>query len=85
MPYIDKEERTGFDFLVKEMNSRIKTEGQLNYVITKLLMGFVNNFGKKYKTFNTIIGAIECAKQEFYRRFIAPYEDEKIKTNGDLD
>lgn len=25
-----------------------------------------------------------CAKQEFYRRVLSPYEDKKIKENGDI-
>jgi hypothetical protein len=27
---------------------------------------------------------LECIKQEFYRRKLAPYEEAKIKENGDL-
>jgi hypothetical protein len=27
---------------------------------------------------------LECAKQEFYRRNTAPYEDEKVLENGDV-
>lgn len=29
------------------------------------------------------LGALECCKLEFYRRVAAPYEDSKIKSNGD--
>ena len=29
-------------------------------------------------------GALECAKLEFARRIVAPYEDAKIKENGDV-
>ena len=29
-------------------------------------------------------GAVECAKLEFYRRVVAPHEDEKMKDNGDV-
>jgi hypothetical protein len=40
--------------------------------------------GKNYKHINEIIGVLECAKQEFYRRVAAPYEDTKIQENGDV-
>jgi hypothetical protein len=40
--------------------------------------------GKNYQTVNDIVGALEGAKMEFYRRAAAPYEDLKIKENGDV-
>jgi len=32
-----------------------------------------------------MIGVLECVKQEFYRRKVAPYEDIKIIENGDIE
>ena len=40
--------------------------------------------GKSYSVMNEIVGALECAKLEMYRRIYAPYEDEKIEANGDV-
>jgi hypothetical protein len=37
-----------------------------------------------YRRINEVMGALECAKQEFYRRVAVPYEDKKIKENGDV-
>lgn len=37
-----------------------------------------------YKDLNDAIGALEACKLEFYRRVIVPYEDQKIKSNGDV-
>ena len=37
-----------------------------------------------YAEINRIIGALECAKLEIYRRLAVPYEDEKIILNGDV-
>jgi hypothetical protein len=31
-----------------------------------------------------LIGMLECAKLELYRRSVANYEDEKILENGDV-
>ena len=37
-----------------------------------------------YQTMNDIMGALAGAQIEFYRRKVAPYEDTKIKDNGDV-
>lgn len=60
------------------------TSGELNFVITKNCLGFLKMEGESYDTYNSIIGALECAKQEIYRRMISPYEDKKITENGDV-
>lgn len=66
------------------MEHLIPTDGDLNYVITKLCLAYVEQHGKSYHTLNDITGALECAKLEFNRRLIGPYEDSKIKENGDV-
>ncbi len=38
----------------------------------------------KYQTYNDILGALEGAKLELYRRQIGPYEETAIKRNGDV-
>jgi hypothetical protein len=40
--------------------------------------------GENYQHFNDVLGALEGAKLELYRRRIAPYEDTKIVENGDV-
>lgn len=40
--------------------------------------------GGKYDSLNAVIGVLECAKQEFYRRAAVPYENQKITENGDV-
>jgi len=40
--------------------------------------------GKGYRTMNEVLGAFDAASKEFYRRVVAPYEDEKIEQNGDV-
>jgi len=39
---------------------------------------------KKYQTFNDILGALEGAKLEVYRRVVGPYENGKMSENGDV-
>ena len=58
--------------------------GQLNYGITSLAVDYVDQHGLSYDTINAVLGALEGAKLEFYRRVAGRYEDEKIKENGDV-
>ena len=79
MPYIRQEQRNK---LAK--GEKPKDAGELNYSITKMLLEYLEAKGKSYATFNEIMGVMQCATQEFYRRWVAPYEDIKIKENGDV-
>ncbi len=60
------------------------TPGELNFLITHQCIKYLGVNGLSYKTINDIIGALECAKIEFYRRKVAEYEDSKIIQNGDV-
>jgi hypothetical protein len=59
------------------------TDGELNYCITNMCLKFLGS-NPRYTDFNTVIGVLECAKLEMYRRAVAPYEDTKIIENGDV-
>ena len=61
-----------------------KTPGELNYQISNLISEFCSANKLSYQTINDVVGALEGAKLEFYRRVAAPYEDTKIVTNGDV-
>ena len=78
MPYIPK--------IHREQAKKVGAidAGELNFLLTEVCLDYIHRQGRKYSTFNDIIGALECAKQEFYRRLAAPYEDVKIKENGDV-
>lgn len=58
--------------------------GELNFQLTMLCRNYLRQHGLCYSTINDIIGALEGAKMEFYRRVAAPYEDQKITQNGDV-
>jgi hypothetical protein len=80
MPYIEKQQRSLIDF-----NSILpNTAGQLNYKIHNILEEYVKANGVSYQTYNDMIGALEAAKLELYRRSVSNYEDLKIKENGDI-
>ncbi len=80
MPYIDKDARQRL-----EEGGEPETAGELNYVISKIADRYlIAKGGLRYANINEVIGALECAKLEFYRRIAAPYEDTKIESAGDV-
>ncbi len=80
MPYIKPADRD--ELLVPQ------TPGELNWKITTLCLEFLDQRQGSgpagYGEYNEIVGILECAKLEFYRRAVASYEDRKIKENGDV-
>ena len=58
--------------------------GELNFQITMVCSNFLDKHGLNYANINTAIGALECAKLELYSRIARPYEDKKIRENGDV-
>ena len=79
MPYITKERRR--KLIVRE--EAPQTAGELNYLLTTLIRDYFERH-PNYQSINDVVGALEGAKLEFYRRIASPYEDKKIKTNGDV-
>lgn len=63
---------------------KIENCGDLNFAFTVILNDYWKN-NPRYQTANDIIGALEGAKMEFARRYVYPYEDEKISENGDVE
>lgn len=80
MPYITKRQREDLGLWKDSPGD----PGELNYAITVLLDEYMQHQGLRYQTINDIVGALEGAKLEFYRRIAAPYEDAKIVANGDV-
>jgi hypothetical protein len=78
MPYL-----TDWDKYQAE-NDEAVTPGMLNYLFTVQAIRYVEDRGLSYQTINDVLGALEGAKLEFYRRVVAPYEDKKIKEKGDV-
>jgi len=84
MPYIKKEDRKKFDVKIADLAREIETEGELNYVITKICLRWLYKHKVCYSVLNSIIGVLFCVIQEFYRRIVSIYEDNKIEENGDV-
>jgi len=81
------EARGKYENAITEIIGILKTQpvesidGDLNYIITRILKG---SYPLRYFNLNRAVGVLECCKLEFYRRVAAPYEDTKIKENGDV-
>ena len=80
MPYVTAEARSRLD-----QGGNPETAGELNYAITRIVDTYlIRKGGVRYSHLNEVIGALECAKLELYRRVAAPYEDQKITETGDV-
>lgn len=85
MPYIKQKDRNRFKDVVKALLSNLPNNaGEINYLFTWICRLYVIKSGSCYQSYNDVLGALEGVKLELYRRQIAPYEDEKIKEEGDL-
>ena len=85
MPYIKEEDRNelidAFESLYKVIRCNGSITGSLNYMLFKI----AKRYCTCYSDYRDFIGELESAKLEIYRRLIAPYEDLKIKENGDVE
>jgi len=91
MPYITQDKRDVLDPSIEQVLHALRqlesddpsnnTEGNLNYLITKLLFRV---YSQSYRDVNDAVGMLECCKLEFYRKFAAPYEDQKEFENGQV-
>ena len=87
MPYIKDEDRQRIEgslLNLPDLAAQITCVGELNYVITRLLVKILEREGMSYTNAQNWVSALEMAKLEFYRRCLAPYEDQKIAENGDV-
>ncbi len=84
MPYITRDRRKVFDKALAELASEVNNEGELNYCIYKLSMLIAERIGHSYSNLSMCSSAMEHAKLEWYRKVLGPYEDVKIRQNGDI-
>lgn len=80
MPYITSQRREE----LKDGGSFARDAGELNYVITRIVLEYFCWNGRRYQQINDVVGALESCKAEFQRRIVNDYEDKKIEENGDV-
>lgn len=93
MPYIKQEYRNELDNLIDDFAKKVKEihkdnpaqtrDGLLNYSLTRLFNQVYAD--ARYHDFNELIGMLECCKLEYYRKYIADYEDLKENENGKVE
>jgi hypothetical protein len=88
MPYITQEDREEYDGALDELGLVLDEHeyiaGHVTYVIYRMLARWF----KKYPCYNTIAhirGCLAGILSELDRRYFFPYEDKKIKENGDVE
>jgi len=91
VPYIAPEDRPALDAAIDGLAAAVNEkaaerdgafEGYLNYAITRLALEVIPS--RRYASIARVTGVLENVKQEFYRRYAAPYEDEQIERSGDV-
>ena len=79
MPYITQQDRK---ILKIDDFQYLKNGGELNYAITTLCARYIEQNGLRYKNISDVVGALEGAKMEFFRKVVNPYEQIKEDENG---
>ena len=91
MPYIKEDQREELDPCIDNLIKCLDPEkdlmidnilGDINYTFSRILGGLMGTLS--YNKIAMITGVLENIKQEFYRRVAQPYEDLKIRQNGDI-
>lgn len=83
MPYIKQEERPVFqDFAWK--CPALVNKGQLEYLITLLMINFMNSREHTYSNLHDCIYAVIHAAEEFKRTQLDPHEHEAELRNGSI-
>lgn len=80
MPYIDQKDRDEIDQGIRLP----EVPGELAYVIYSTVVDYVSQFDPSFVLYNDVTGVLQNVSLEFHRRYIAPYEDEKLQINGDV-
>ena len=90
MPYLKQNTRDVLDGALNDLirQAQILTKGGeswagiVNYCATRLTLGVLPKVD--YAHLSQAVGTLYCTAAEFYRRKVAPYEDQKVQENGDV-
>lgn len=93
MPYITQDLRDALDNEIKALGNAVQSlyfnrvdsrDGLMNYAITKLILHVYPQESQNYHGYNEVMGMLDSCRSEYYRRAVAPYEESKIFSNGDV-
>lgn len=86
MPYIPEKDRGNYNIYIRNITNIVnrveKKRGHLNYIITKILLDTMPL--SCFDDFLDISVQLRKIEHEIERRLQDPYEDKKIKENGDI-
>ena len=83
MPYVKQDRRPDLELVIQAMEeSEVEANGDLNYILFAYCKRHVKPSYNNYKNF---MGELNEAAEEIRRRILAPYEDQKIVENGDVE
>lgn len=88
MPYITQDDRKLYEPELGVLNGSLEEQGHTSGHVTYILYLIVARWFKLEPSYNTIAkirGCLIGTLAEFDRRIAAPYEDKKIRENGDVD
>jgi hypothetical protein len=81
MPYVSPRRRDALN----QDGARPQNVGELTYRLVRECLWYLSGqVGPHFQQYAEILGALESAKLETYRRVIGPYEDEKRAEHGDV-
>lgn len=85
MPYTKKYRRSHIDKALDDIILYVTEKGDLNYTICELVGRLcLRDGGLGYTSTSNWIDGVHGAERELTRRLLDPYEDLKIKENGDV-
>jgi hypothetical protein len=82
MPYLKEDRRLALE--QGKVDIKDLAAGDLNYLLTATVLGWLQGKPKNYESLNAAVGALVSCKDEFVRRVVAPYETIKAHENGDM-
>lgn len=83
MPYVSYTRRRDLDPLLIGLDTQVETPGDLAYVLFRIMRGFWRR-NPSFGQWASMRGAIGDQVDEFRRRVVSEYEDQKLKENGDV-
>ena len=85
MPYIKPEDRTAYMMdAIAHLVDEINVKGDLNFVICETVGQLILAGKIGYTEISNWIDTLPDAEDELRRRLLHPYEDQKIRENGDV-
>jgi hypothetical protein len=86
MPYIKPQCRPALDPIIDGLLKRLREikckRGDLNYVVTRLVVEALNK--NSYHSISDCVSVLRDSADEIARRLLGPYEDTAILKNGDM-